>query len=173
MSTSRRAVGIAALAVLVTGVSGCGSSELFHDSTTAASYNGSSVSIDQVRQAVSQIKTAFGSGAADFNSQSAITYLLFANDFQRVAAQSGGAFSAAQARMEFEQRKVANPSTAAITALRSNIALGNIGNNPQSSAEITKIVKSASVQINPRFGQWDGVKGVVATDQPWITAKKS
>ncbi|NYJ73697.1 hypothetical protein [Allobranchiibius huperziae] len=173
MSTSRRAVGIAALAVTVVGVSGCGSSQLFHNSTTAASYDGTRVSVDQVQDAVTQIKQAFGSGAADFNSRSAITYLVFADDFQRVAAEQGGAFSAAQARQEFAQRNVANPSTAAIDALRSNVAVTNISNSQAGVAEITKIVNAAKVEINPRFGRWGGANGVLATSEPWIVSKSS
>ena len=172
MSTSRRAVGIAALAVIVTGVSGCGSSQLFHDSTTAATYDGTSVSTQEVQDAVTQIKQAFGSGAADFNSRTAITYLVFADDLQRIAAKSGGAFSAAQARQEFIRAKVANPSTGAIAALRSNVALTNLSNSQTGIAEVTKVVQDASVQVNPRFGQWGGAKGVLTTSEPWISSKR-
>lgn len=171
MSTSRRAVGIAALAVTVVGVSGCGSSQLFHDSTTAASYDGTSVSVQQVQDAVTQIKQAFGSGASDFNSRTAITYLLFANDFQRIAAQQGGAFSAAQARQEFSQRNVTNPSSAAVDALRSNVALTNLGNSQAGVAQVTKVVNTAKVEVNPRFGRWGGANGVLATAEPWIAGK--
>lgn len=174
MSTSRRATGAAALLVMVTGVAGCGSSQLFHDSTTAASYQGGSVSVDQVDQAVKGIKAAFGANAATFDAKTAITYLLFADEFQRVAGENGGAVSAAQARGEFAQRKVNNPSTAAVTALRSNIALGNIGRNPQGVAEINKLLQQQSVQVNPRFGTWSKSNGVIATNEPWIlSAKKS
>lgn len=171
MSTSRRAVGIAALAVIVTGVSGCGSSQLFHDSNTAASYQGTSVSVEQVQDAVTQIKQAFGSGASDFNSRAAITYLIFAKDFQRIAAEQGGAFSADQARQEFSQRKVAEPSAAAISALRSNVALTNLGNSQAGIAEVSKVVNSAKVDVNPRFGRWGGANGVLATSEPWIAGK--
>ena len=172
MSTSRRAAGIAALAVTCTGLSACGSDQLFHDSSTAASRGSTQVSTEQVEQAVSQIKQAFGQNAADFDARSAITYLLFAGDLQRVAGKTGGAVSSTQAKQEFMQRKVANPSTAAVDALRSNLALNSISRDPQGRAEITRIVKAASVQVNPRFGDWDGAQGVVDTSESWIVAKK-
>ncbi len=172
MSTSRRAVAIAALAVIGTALSACGSDQLFHNSTTAASRGGTQVSTEQVQQAVTQIRKAFGTSAAQFDARSAITYLLFADDFQQIAGKVGAAMSVGQARKEFAQRKVSNPSTAAVDALRSNIALNAIGRSPQGSAEISRIVKAASVKINPRFGSWDGAKGVVDTTEPWIKAAK-
>ncbi|MBO1753499.1 hypothetical protein [Allobranchiibius sp. CTAmp26] len=173
MSTSRRAVGIAALAVIATGVSGCGSSQLFHDSNTAASYQGTSVSVQQVQDAVTQIKQAFGSGAADFNSRTAITYLVLGKDLQRIAAENGAPFSADQARQEFARRKVANPSSAAIDALRSNVALTNLSNSQAGIAEVSKVVNAAKVDVNPRFGRWGGANGVLATAEPWIAGKST
>lgn len=168
MSMSRRAVGIAALAVSGFALSACGSDQLFHDSTIAASRGTTQVSTEQVQEAVTQIKKAFGPSAAEFDARSAITYLVFADDFQRIAGKAGGAISMGEARKEFTQRKLSDPSTAALNALRSNIALNAIGRSPQGQQEIGRIVKEASVQVNPRFGKWDGVKGVIDPAQPWI-----
>lgn len=172
MSTSRRATGVAALLVMVAGVTGCGSNQLFHDSTTAASHEGGSISVSQVNDAVTGIKAAYGASAASFDSSSAILFLLFADELQRVAARSGGAFSAAQARNVFMQLKVANPSDAAITALRSNNALGAIGRDPRSANQLNAFLKKASVQVNPRFGSWSTTRGVTAAQEPWIAAAK-
>ncbi len=169
----RRVTGIAlAASTVAMGVTGCGNDQLFHRSTTAATYQGRSVSVDQVQDAVRQIKQAFGTDAAQFDNRSAIVYLVFADDLQRIASSSGAGYSDAQARADLSQRKVTQPTAAAVTALRSNIAVSSIGSNQQASQQLNTLITKASVQVNPRFGQWSPSKGVVAAAEPWISAKK-
>lgn len=157
---TRLAAGVAAAAVAVS-LSAC-SQTLMHDGATAGSLGGTSVSTTQVQDAVDQI----GKVAPGFDGESATAFILLLPKLEQIGHKFGVTVSAADAKAALPHTP--DPTNATVEAARGSLLFTKLQNLPQGQQAIKKLLETADVQLNPRYGQWVKGKGPTKNLAPWI-----
>ncbi|GAB3588520.1 hypothetical protein [Calidifontibacter terrae] len=156
--TSLRVASAALAAVTGLGLAGCS-----NDGSVAASLGSTHVSSSEVQSAVDDITKE--QPKSQFDPQSAIAYLVLGPSINDLAKKYGVFVSTAQAKAQF---KTVEPSQAAVSTVQSNLNMGNLQNSATGSAAFGKLLKTAKVKMNPRYGQWVAGQGPNSGDGNWI-----
>ena len=164
---SVRLTAVAAAAAVVVSLSACSSSGLMHEGKTAGSYDGRTVTNSQVQSAVDQI----GKVSPGFDGESATAFMLLLPDLEQIGHKYGIAVSEGQVRGMFP--KSMDLSDATVQAARGSVLFTQIKQKPQALKEMQKLLKTAQVKLNPRYGQWEKGKGPQKALAPWIKANKT
>lgn len=146
-------------------VTGCGSSGLMHDGSVAATYGGTTVSNTHVQQALTDVRKV----NKDFDAQSAVVFLALNPRLSTLAGQYGVATSKAQATAAFPAA-VKNPSTAAIEVVQASMDFQNLRSSAQGQPALDKLIATADVRMNPRYGTWKKGYGPTSLPGNWMSA---
>lgn len=146
-------------------LSGCGSNSLVQNGYVAARYDGTTVTNEQVQDALIDVRKV----NADFDSQSAAVFLALNPQLSQLAGKYGVATSAAQAKAAFPAT-VKNPSTSAISVVQSSMDFQALRSSQQGQPALAKLISTADVQLNPRYGTWQKGTGPTSIAPNWISA---
>ncbi|CCH75765.1 conserved exported hypothetical protein [Nostocoides australiense Ben110] len=165
MRTSKRAaaLGLALAGALTLG--GCGGATT---SDIAAKVNGTVITEDAARTVAQQIREQFGADAGDFQTPSAVTFLILSK-FVLPAAEKAGVHVSEQS-IRSELTKVADPAPETIEMLRTNAAAQQLQQQaPEVLSAVLADVEKADITVNPRFGKLDVASGALSPAVPnWI-----
>ncbi|TWP33475.1 hypothetical protein [Leekyejoonella antrihumi] len=165
---SMRLTAVAGAAAIAVSLSACGTSGLMHSGDTAGSFDGTTVTTTQVQSAVKQIGTV----SQGFDGESATAFMLLLPKLEQIGQKYGIAVSEAQVRAMFPASM--DLSSATVTTARGSVLFTKLAQNAQAQPAVAKLLKTADVQLNPRYGQWVKGKGPTQDLAPWIkSATKS
>jgi hypothetical protein len=126
-------------------------------------------------QAYVDAQTQAQGGQRTAVSQRQVLYLLAALPYiEQLATQSGVGVSQDDARAELRAWNVPNPSTAGVQVVQANAALAQLQQMGQAkaaqvNASITASLKQDHLQVNPRYGSFNGSVGRIIPGQPnWL-----
>lgn len=159
---SRPAVRLSAAAAALaaaTALSGCGT-----NGATAAEYKGEKVTTEQVQEAVRDITTE--QPQSQFDPTSAAVFMVLGSDLDALARKYGVYTSPETAKAAF--KKVSRPSEAAIRSVQGSFNFTALRDSAQANPALQKLVKDASVKLNPRYGTWVKGQGPVENQSNWI-----
>lgn len=171
---TRRSVALALTAGSVVTLTACGSGGVMTNGSTAATLGAHTVSTSEVQHVVSDINTVDSQGG--ISGQQAAVLLVLEPEVSKIAARYGATTTDSEVDQEFSSRlpegKKLNPAT--VRVLKSNAQLNKLvnGQNKQGAAKVTKLIKTADVQLNPRYGEFSA-KGVRNAPTNWIDAAAS
>ncbi|GAB3499911.1 YgdI/YgdR family lipoprotein [Flexivirga lutea] len=150
-------------------LAGCGSSGVMHDGSTALTYDGKTVTNDQLQTAAKDI-SAFVGGPVDPGVVAG--RLAIGPQVEKYAAQKGQSpITASQIQA---QKPKAELSDVALKALEVDALISTLANNGDlDNASLQALTKKSNVTVNPRYGAWEKGKGMVADSDPWIKATPS
>lgn len=166
--TARRTLGGLAALGLTLGLSACSSQGVWHHGGTAATLGDTQVGTAQVQTALDDLQAL--APDAQITGSRVAAVLALTPSVNSIAEQHGASVTQAQARQAFQQGETSRtPSQGALKVLATESELSKLvqGTSAQQSA-ITKLLNTADVQMNPRYGVWrkGGSYGPAATD--WI-----
>ena len=156
---------VATMAAGAMALSGCGSSKLIHDGYVAARFDGTTVTNEQVQDALIDVRKV----NADFDSQSAAVFLALNPKLTALAGKYGVATSDAQAKAAFPAT-VKNPSTSAVSVVQSSMDFQALRSSEQGQPALANLINTADVQLNPRYGTWQKGVGPTSVAPNWISA---
>ena len=140
-----------ALVVATLTLTGCGGG-LMTDGSKAASYGDTTVTTQQVQDALSDLTKASPGGV---DGQTVAVFLALRPQLTALAGRYGIGVSRDQAADSLTS--VPDPSAAAIDTVQSNNALAALREDPRSQAAVQRLINEADIDLNPRYGTW--VKG--------------
>lgn len=149
-------------------LTGCGSSSVIHNGSVAATYGDTTVTNTQVQQALTDVRKV----NKDFDAQSAVVFLALNPQLSKLAGQYGVATSATQAKAAFPAT-VKNPSTSAVQVVQASMDFQNLRSSEQGEPALEKLINTADVQLNPRYGTWKKGYGPTSTPGNWMSATPS
>lgn len=161
-------VKLSVAAVMVAGamsLTACGDNSVVQNGYVAARFDGNTVTNEQVQNALIDVRKV----NAEFDSQSAAVFLALNPQLTRLAGQYGVATSAAQAKAAFPAT-VKNPSQSAIDVVQSSMDFQNLRSSEQGQPALAKLISTADVQLNPRYGTWKKGVGPTSTVPNYISA---
>jgi len=137
-------------------------------------------SATQDAQAYVDAQTNAQGGQRTAVSQRQVLYLLAALPYiEQLATQAGVGVSEDDARSELRAWNVPNPSHAGVQVVQANAALAQLQQQGQSKAaevnsEITDALKKDHLEVNPRYGTFNGSVGRIIPGQPnWLPTPSS
>ncbi|MBL8930001.1 MAG: hypothetical protein JNL54_07760 [Kineosporiaceae bacterium] len=164
-TTRRIALVATSLTLALTGA-GCSSST----AGAAAVVDGRRISVAEVQQATTDIAAYTGQEVAP---SQVLFFLIVGPQLVKAAAANGVGISDAEARQELTT-KVAEPSDAAIAAIRANESLqqlnglGEAQGKPAVDAIVAQL-KQSDIEVSPRYGRFDTTTvSVVPVEQNWL-----
>ena len=157
VSLSRRLGAGAALIVAAVALSGCGPIE----AGSAAVVGDRRISTRELEQATADINVFTGPDRPVAAQQILYDLIVLPYALERAGqANAGVLFSEEQARRTLEQR-VPDPSQGAVDALRVNASILQVQQSQAAQAWLTAVaedLRTATVTVNPRYGNWDSSK---------------
>ncbi|AKU15938.1 hypothetical protein [Luteipulveratus mongoliensis] len=141
-----RLAGLALVAVTAMAVTGCG---VLEDGSTAATYNGNRVTTDQVQDAVKDIAKAEPN--ANFDAQTAAIFLALRPRLNQMATSYGVGVSRDQAARTLG---LSGATGAGIDTVQANLAFGALNENAGGKVALAKLLQTADIDLNPRYGAW-------------------
>lgn len=149
-------------------LTGCGSDGLIHDGSVAATYGDTTVTNTQVQQALTDVRKV----NQDFDAQSAVVFLALNPKLSQLAGQYGVATSKAQAQAAFPAT-VKNPSASAVQVVQASMDFQNLRSSEQGEPALGKLIGTANVQMNPRYGTWKKGYGPTSVPGNWFSKTPS
>ncbi|KYH45697.1 hypothetical protein [Branchiibius sp. NY16-3462-2] len=146
-------------------LSGCSSNSLIQNGYVAARFDGNTVTNQQVQDALLDVRKV----NAQFDSQSAAVFLALNPQLSQLAGKYGVATSTAQAKAAFPAT-VKNPSTSAISVVQSSMDFQALRSSEQGQPALAKLISTADVELNPRYGTWQKGVGPTSVAPNWISA---
>lgn len=165
--TGRRALGALAAVATATALTGCGTSGVFTDGGVAATYGDTTVSTTQVQDVVADLRSI--NPQTQISGQQAAVLLALAPAIGRIAAQNGAAISSSMVEQTFAQNGLRDASPATISMTRANGELGQLLQGRAAGQEaINRLINTADVQLNPRYGSYAKGGAIGPAPTPWI-----
>lgn len=170
--TRRRTVGGLTALTVVLGLSACGDQGVMHRGDTAATLGGNTVTTSEVQDALGDLQKIAPN--ANITGARVAAVLALAPRVNEVATAHGARISPEQAKATLrESGSKVDPSQGALEVLATENELSKLvnGTSAQQNA-INRVLNSADVKMNPRYGQWGkgGSYGPAPTD--WIVPTK-
>lgn len=165
--TGRRALGALAAVAAATALTGCGTSGVFTDGGIAAKYGDTTVSTTQVQDVVADLRSI--NPQTQISGQQAAVLLALAPSINRLAAQQGVAISPSMVEQTFAQNGLRDPDPATIAMTRANGELGQLLQGRAAGQDaVNKLINTADVQLNPRYGSYAKGGAIGPAPTPWI-----
>lgn len=155
--TLRVTAAVAALAA-ASALTGCDTG------STAASYDGHTVSTSAVEDAVRDITKE--APQSNFDNASAAVFLVLGDSLSTLAKKYGVYNSTAQAKAIF--RSLKSPSASAVEAVQGSLNFTALRDDAKGNAALQSLVTKADVKLNPRYGTWVKGQGPTTTVGNWI-----
>ena len=162
MSKSKRAAALALALGSALALSGCGGTNV------AASVDGRVITEDSARIVTEQIRKNFGENVGDFQTPSAVSYLIMAPFMIDAAAEAGIPVSEQEARAALTE--ISDPAPETVEVVRANAAIGALQQtHPEALQKASEKMAAAKISVNPRYGAFDIATGQMSAKTPnWI-----
>lgn len=171
--TSRPARAVSALGALtaVLALGACGSDGVLTDGSVAARSGATTVSTDQVQQALKDIAPLDSDGS--FKGTQVAVLLALSPKLEQAASATGAGVSDDEIKEIFRRVKVA-PSAAAINTVRASSVLNSMSTGTsQQQAAANRVLQNTDVTLNPRYGTYSKGGNVRAASANWIQPQAS
>lgn len=171
----RRALSLVLAAGALVSLSACGSDGVMTNGSTAATFGSHTVSTDAVQQAVTDINVADPQGT--ISGPQAALFLALEPRISKLASRYGATTTPSEVEQEFANRmpRGRTLSAAAIGVLRANTQATKLSRSqdPKAPAALQKLINSAEVKLNPRYGEFTTKDGLRAASANWIEPKST
>lgn len=128
---------------------------VLHDGGTAATYKDTTVSVEQVQDAVTDIRKV--APTAELDGQRAALLLALRPALAQLGARNGVGVSDAQITDSFHKQgfpQDQTPAASAVQVIQADGLLSGLQENPAGAAALQKLLSTADIDLNPRYGTW-------------------